>query len=100
MSRVCGITGKGVQFGNNVSHSQRKTRRRWNPNLQDVSMWSDVLGQMVGLRLTVNGIRTVEHNGGLDAFLMSAKPAALGDEERTLKKRIEKAAAKKEAKAA
>ncbi len=97
MSRVCGITGKGVQFGNNISHSQRKTRRRWNPNLQPTSLHSDVLGQLVALRLTVNAIRTIEHNGGLDSFLMQAKPAQLGEEELRLKKRIAKAAAKKAA---
>lgn len=95
MSRLCGITGKTVHFGNNVSHSQRKTRRRYNPNMQSTSLMSDALGRMVRLDLCVNGIRTIEHNGGLDAFLLKAKVADLGPAERKLKKQITKVAARK-----
>lgn len=95
MSRLCGITGKTVHFGNNVSHSQRKTRRRFNPNMQSTSLMSDVLGRMVRLDLTVSGIRTIEHNGGLDSFMLKAKVADLGPAERKLKKQIVKLTAKK-----
>ena len=97
MARRCGITGKGVLTGNNVSHANNKTRRRFLPNLQETSFWSDVLGAQVKMRLSTNGIRTIEHNGGLDPFLIKAKVAALGAEERKLKKLIEKVAANKAA---
>ena len=70
MARRCGITGKGVLTGNNVSHANNKTRRRFLPNLQETSFWSDVLAAQVQMRLTTNGIRTIEHNGGLDSFLL------------------------------
>jgi large subunit ribosomal protein L28 len=97
MSRRCGISGKSVLFGNNVSHSNRKTRRRFNPNLQTTSLMSDALNRMVSLRLTMNGLRTIEHNGGLDAFLLKAKVADLGETERKLKKQIEKRVAAQKA---
>lgn len=100
MSRRCDITGKGVQFGNNVSHSNRKTRRRFNPNLQETSLMSDVLGQQVQMRLTTAAIRTIEHNGGIDTFLAKTPVRKLGESAVKLKKQIEKAAAKKAAKAA
>ena len=67
MARRCAITGKGVQTGNNVSHANNKTRRRFLPNLQDTTLLSDALGQLVRLRLTTHAIRTIEHNGGLDS---------------------------------
>ena len=94
MARRCAFTGKGVQTGNNVSHAHNKTRRRFLPNLQRTSLYSDALGQMVRLRLTARAIRTIEHNGGLDAFLLSTADAKLGDEARRLKRRVQKAAAK------
>ena len=94
MARRCAFTGKGVQTGNNVSHAHNKTRRRFLPNLQRTSLYSDALGQMVRLRLTTRAIRTIEHNGGLDAFLLSTADAKLGDEARRLKRRVQKAAAK------
>ncbi len=100
MSRLCGITGKTVHFGNNVSHSERKTRRRFNPNMQSTSLMSDALDRMVRLDLSVNGIRTIEHNGGLDAFLLKTKVADLGPAERKLKKQITKVTARKAATAA
>ncbi len=100
MARRCGITGKTVQFGNNVSHSNRKTRRRFKPNLQVTSLMSDALGRMVSLRLCMQGLRTIEHNGGLDAFLLKARPADLGLAERKLKKQVEKLTARKAATAA
>jgi large subunit ribosomal protein L28 len=94
MARRCAITGKGVQVGNNVSHANNKTKRRFLPNLQETSLVSDTLGQSVKLRLTVNAIRTVEHNGGIDAFLLGTNDSKLTEEALKLKRRIVKAAAK------
>lgn len=99
MARRCEITGKGVLTGNNVSHANNKTRRRFLPNLQETSVLSDVLNQMVRLRVSVQGLKTIEHNGGLDGFLLTTKDAQLTDEARRLKRRVKKAAAAKEAKA-
>ncbi|MFC0408795.1 50S ribosomal protein L28 [Roseomonas elaeocarpi] len=97
MSRRCDITGKGVLTGNNVSHANNKTRRRYLPNLQQASFFSDVLGTSVQMRLSTNGIRTVEHNGGLDAFLLGTPDRKLGTEALVLKRRIGRAQAKKQA---
>lgn len=90
MARRCLITGKGVQTGNNVSHAHNRTRRRFLPNLQNTTFASDKLGA-VSLRVTTRGIRTVEKNGGIDAFLLSVSDAKLTIEARRLKRRIEKA---------
>jgi large subunit ribosomal protein L28 len=100
MARRCGITGKGVLTGNNVSHANNKTRRRFLPNLQETSFFSDVLASSVRLRLSANGIRTIEHNGGLDAFLLGTPNRNLPEEAQSLKRRIAKAQAKKAAVAA
>jgi large subunit ribosomal protein L28 len=100
MARRCGITGKGVLTGNNVSHANNKTRRRFLPNLQETSFFSDVLGTSIQIRLSVNGIRTIEHNGGLDAFLLTTPDRRLPDEAQVLKRRIVRARAKREAAAA
>ncbi len=97
MARRCGITGKGVLTGNNVSHANNKTRRRFLPNLQESSFWSDVLGTQIQMRLSANGIRTIEHNGGLDSFLLGTPNRRLPPEAMTLKRRIERAKAKKAA---
>ena len=97
MSRRCQITGKGVQSGNNVSHANNKSRRRFLPNLQEASLVSDALGGQVQLRLTTNALRTIEHNGGLDAFLLGRANAKLPAGARALKRRVEKARARKEA---
>jgi large subunit ribosomal protein L28 len=97
MARRCGITGKGVMSGNNVSHANNRTRRRFLPNLQQQSFFSDVLATSIQLRLTTNGIRTIEHNGGLDAFLLTTPDRRLPVEAITLKRRIERAQAKKAA---
>ncbi|MBP2291809.1 50S ribosomal protein L28 [Azospirillum rugosum] len=91
MARRCSVTGKGTQFGNNVSHANNKTRRRFQPNLQETSLLSDALGQLVRLRLSTNAIRSIEHKGGLDAFLLDAKDAVLSLDARRLKRRIAKA---------
>jgi large subunit ribosomal protein L28 len=91
MPRRCAITGKGVMTGNNVSHAHNKTRRTWNPNLQVTSVMSDSLGELVRLRLSAHGLRTVEHRGGIDAFLLSTPSVKLTSEARKLKKRVQKA---------
>jgi large subunit ribosomal protein L28 len=100
MARRCAITGKGVQAGNNVSHANNKTRRRFLPNLQETSFFSDVLGTSIQIRLSTNGIRTVEHNGGLDSFLLGTPNRSLPAEAQVLKRRIQRAQAKKAATAA
>lgn len=91
MARRCDLTGKGVMAGNNVSHAHNKTRRRFLPNLQPVSIYSEALGETVRLRLSTRGIRTVEHRGGIDAALLKARPAELSTSARRLRRRIEKA---------
>lgn len=88
MSRVCEITGKGVMVGNNVSHAHNKTRRRFLPNLQVVSLASDVLGATFSVRLSAHGLRTVESKGGLDGFLLNTKNAKLTPSMKKLKKKL------------
>ncbi|WP_295806793.1 50S ribosomal protein L28 [uncultured Nitratireductor sp.] len=90
MSRACELTGKAVMTGNNVSHANNKTRRRFLPNLCHVTLQSETLGQNVRLRVSANALRTVEHRGGLDAFLVKAKIGELSQRARLLKKQIEK----------
>lgn len=97
MSRRCELTGKTVLAGNNVSHANNKTRRRFLPNLQDVSLLSEALGGSVSMRLSTRAIRTVEHNGGIDAFLLSTPNSKLPEEAQALKRRIVRAKAKREA---
>jgi large subunit ribosomal protein L28 len=97
MSRRCQITGKGVLAGNNVSHANNRTRRRFLPNLQDTSMLSDILGTAVRMRLSTRGIRTVEHNGGIDAYLLSTPDSRLTIEAKALKRRLLRAQAKRAA---
>jgi large subunit ribosomal protein L28 len=97
MARRCAVTGKGVLFGNNVSHANNKTRRRFQPNLQETSLLSDLLGRMVRLRLSTNAIRTIEHKGGLDAFMLGAKDSLLSPEARRVKRAIKAAADRKAA---
>lgn len=91
MARRCGITGKGVLAGNNVSHANNKTRRRFLPNLQITSVVCDALGHPVRLRVSTRGLRTIEHVGGLDVFLKRTPAAKLPLELRRLKKRIAEA---------
>jgi len=100
MSRRCEITGKGVLSGNNVSHANNKTRRRFLPNLQVTSVLSDILGNSVRMRLSTRAIRTVEHNGGIDAFLLGTPNTKLTPEGLALKRRIERARDKKASAAA
>ena len=100
MSRRCELTGKGVLSGNNVSHANNKTRRRFLPNLQETSLLSDVLGFAVRLRLTTRALRTIEHNGGLDNFLLTTPSRNLPEEALVLKRRISRAQAKRASQAA
>ena len=95
MSRRCDITGKGVLSGNNVSHANNKTRRRFLPNLQDTSLLSEILGQNIRLRLSTRAIRTIEHNGGIDAFLLGTNASKLTVRGQELKRRITAAKAKR-----
>ena len=100
MSKRCDLTGTGPQSGNKVSHSNRKTRRRFEPNLHTVSLHSEVLGKAVSLRVTAATIRSVDHNGGLDNFLLTTASTKLTEEAQKLKKKIKAAKAKTENKAA
>jgi large subunit ribosomal protein L28 len=97
MSRRCIITGKGVLVGNNVSHANNKTKRRFLPNLQETSVLSDALGHGLRLKLSANAIRSIEHNGGIDKFLLAQKNASLTDEAQRLRRRIVRALARKAA---
>jgi len=90
MSRRCELTGKAVQTGNLVSHSNRKTRTRFLPNLCNVTLISDALGRSVRLRVSAHALRSVEHRGGLDAFLVKASETDLSQGARELKRQIEK----------
>ena len=93
MARRCAMTGKGVQTGNNVSHAHNKSRRRFLPHLQPTSLFSEALGRTVRLRITANAIRTIEHKGGLDAYLLDTPNDKLPEDAQRLKRRIVKAAA-------
>jgi large subunit ribosomal protein L28 len=93
MARRCDFTGRGVLTGNNVSHANNRSRRRFLPNLQHASLLSDILGETVQVRLSTGAIRTIEKRGGLDAFLLSTSDADLGQKARVLKRRIKKAQA-------
>lgn len=88
MSRRCELTGKGVLTGNRVSHSNIKTRRRYLPNLQRVTLLSESLGQTFKFRIAASTLRTVDHRGGLDAFLMKASDTELSDNALKVKKDI------------
>lgn len=97
MSRRCAMTGTGSQFGHKVSHSNRKSKTRFLPNLQKVSLLSDILGAQVSLRVTVATLRSIEHNGGLDAYLLNHSSRKLTPEAAKLKRQIERKLAKKAA---
>ena len=90
MSRRCELTGKTAQVGHKVSHSNRKTKRRFLPNLLNVTMISDALGRSVRLRISANALKTVDHRGGLDAFLAKSKDAELSQKALELKRQISK----------
>ena len=90
MSRRCDLTGKGAQTGHKVSHSNIKTKRRFLPNLCNVTFMSDALNRSVRLRVSANALKSVDHRGGLDAFLMKARDEELSSEALTLKREIAK----------
>ena len=90
MSRRCELTGKAVLSGHLVSHSNRKTKRKFLPNLCNVTLQSDALGRSVRLRISANALRSVEHRGGLDAFLAKARESELSQTARLLKREIDK----------
>jgi large subunit ribosomal protein L28 len=90
MSRVCELTAKGRQVGHNVSHANNKTKRVFLPNLQNVTLMSEVLGRSVRLRVSANGLRSVEHVGGLDNWLIKTRAEKLSDRAQRLKREIKK----------
>jgi len=91
MSRRCELTGKNAQVGHLVSHSQIKTKRRFQPNLCDVTLLSDALKRSVRMRISAHALRSVEHRGGLDTFLLKAKNEQLSDRMLRLKREVQKA---------
>ncbi|EJF91523.1 50S ribosomal protein L28 [Bartonella tamiae] len=95
MTRACELTGKSVQYGNNVSHANNKTRRRFLPNLCNVTLISETLEQSYRLRISAHALRSVEHRGGLDAFLAKANDKELSQRARLLKRQIAKKIADK-----
>ena len=90
MSRVCELTGKKVMTGNNVSHAHNKTRRRFLPNLTKATLMSEVLGRSVSLRISTQALRSVEHNDGIDNFLLKSRDGDLSAKALKLKKEIKK----------
>ena len=92
MARRCELTGKGTLVGNNVSHANNKTKRIYRPNLQHVSLASEILGNSYVLKISMNALRTVDKNGGLDPFLLKAKPDHLSQKALRLKRAIAKKA--------
>ena len=97
MARRCMVTGKGPMIGNNVSHANNKTKRRFLPNLQDATLLSDVLGRTVRVRISTNGLKTVEHAGGLDSWLVKTPTRKLDKDMRRLKEQVETALEKRAA---
>ncbi len=95
MSRKCMITGKGVMSGNNVSHAENRTRRKWLPNVKETSIYSEALARWVRIRVSTSGLRTVEHKGGFDAFLTGTAKTKLDPKLRAVKAAVEIAVAKK-----
>jgi len=93
MARRCDLTGKKAQFGHNVAHSNLKTNRRFSPNLQKVSLQSDALGRLVRLRISTRALRSVQHNGGLDRYLMKMADAKLAEPALRIKRLVRKALA-------
>ena len=90
MSRRCELTGKGVQSGNNVSHANNKTRRRFLPNLNEVTLISDLLGRSVRVRVSAHGLKSVDHNGGLDQYLLKVGDDLLSAKMVKMKRQIAK----------
>ena len=91
MSRICELTGKGRQVGNNVSHANNRTKRVFLPNLQNVTLMSESLEKSFKFRVSTQGLRSVEHNGGLDNWLLKTSDDKLSDNARKVKREIAKA---------
>ena len=91
MSRRCELTGKGVMVGNNVSHANNKTKRRFLPNLNDVTILSEILDRSFKFRVSAAALRTVDHRGGLDGFMAKAKDSELSEKALKVKREIQKA---------
>ena len=94
MARRCELTGKGTLVGNNVSHANNKTKRIYRPNLQTVSLVSEILGNSYSLKISMNALRSVDRNGGLDPFLLKSSDKVLSAKALRLKRAIAKKAAK------
>ena len=92
MSRICELTGKGRQVGHNVSHANNKTKRRFLPNLQNVTLLSEKLDRSFKFRVSTHGLRSVEHNGGLDAWLLKTNDEKLSPRALKVKRELKKAA--------
>ena len=95
MSRRCVVTGKSVMSGNNVSHAKNRTRRKFYPNVQETSLYSEALGKNVRVKISTAGMRTVEHKGGLDAYLTGTAKTKLDESLRPVKVQVEKVLAEK-----
>lgn len=93
MARRCELTGKGVMSGNNVSHAKNRTKRTFRPNLCNVTLRSDTLGRSFKLKISASALRTVDHNGGFDAFLVKARDEGLSDRVLRIKRDLKKAQA-------
>jgi large subunit ribosomal protein L28 len=91
MSRRCELTGKGVMVGNNVSHANNKTKRRFLPNLNDATILSEILDRSFKFRVSAAALRTVDHRGGLDGFMAKAKDSELSEKALKVKREIQKA---------
>ena len=94
MTKKCDLTGKQSMTGNNVSHAHNKTRRRYLPNVQKMTLFSDTIGK-VSLKITVDALRSIEHKGGLDTYLLNTSNLKLAPEALKIKNRIKKAITKK-----
>lgn len=88
MSRKCELTGVAVQFGNNVSHSQRKTRRRFEPNTKIVTYTSEITGQNYKFKVVARTLRSIEKNGGFDAYMLKAKSVVMSDKAKKVKQKL------------
>ena len=93
MAKRCQLTGKAPMFGHNVSHSKRRTNRRFDPNLQKATFFSDALQSKISMRVSTRALRTVSLKGGLDAFLLGTNDAKLAEDAQRLKRRVKKALA-------
>ncbi|TNE25902.1 MAG: 50S ribosomal protein L28 [Alphaproteobacteria bacterium] len=89
MTRLCKVTGKGVQTGNNVSHAHNKTRRRFLPNLQETSFYSETLKRKIRMRVSTSAIRTIEHKGGFDAYVLGTAASKLPAELRKIRRELQ-----------